>query len=54
MLGFGGFALDQSVFEQSPLSVCELQLRVLNHISAIVTSAELRFILFLLVFFDSQ
>jgi hypothetical protein len=23
MLGFGGFALDQFVFEESPISVCE-------------------------------
>ena len=30
------------------------QLRVLNHSSAIVTSIELRFILFLLVFFVAQ
>ena len=49
-----GFALDQFVIEQSPLSVVKPQLRVLNRSFAIVTSIELRFILFLHVFFNSQ
>ena len=49
-----GFVLDQSVIEQSPLSVCKTPTSSANHSSAIVTLIELLFILFLLVFFVAQ
>ena len=52
MLGFG-FFLDQHVFKQSHRYV-RLQLRVLNHISVIITLFELHSLKFLPVFFDSQ
>ena len=52
MLGFGGFALDYSVFEQSQLLIYEPHVEILIIHVQIVILLELHFILFLLVFFD--
>jgi hypothetical protein len=54
MLGFGGFAYIILSIDSRVYRFARPQLRVLNHSSTIVTSIELHFILFLLVFFDLQ